>query len=106
MKYIPNEDHDEPAMRYEGLACYAFDCDRLEDPRTIAYAGFFDGEFIELLTENGLSAMHSIIDQLIIKESNKEKTESLKEIRQSLTVGMEQASSIDLLDYIIKILKE
>lgn len=106
MKYIPNEDDQEPAMRYEGLACYAFDCSRMEDPGTIADAGFFDGEFIELLTQNGLNAMYSIIDQLIIKENNKEKTESLTAVRQSLTVGMEQENSIGLLDYMIKILKE
>ena len=106
MKYIPHENHQEPAMRYEGLACYAFDCERMQDPGTIADASFFDRHFIELLTSEGLNAMHSIIDQLVNKENKKEKTELLNEVRQSLTIGMEQKSSIELLDYIIKILKE
>ncbi len=106
MKYIPNENEREPAMRYEGIACYAFDCDWGQDPKGIAFAVFFDGEFIEELTEEGLKAMYTIIDQLIIKENDTAKTESLKVVRESLKIGMEQSRSIELLDYIIKIIKE
>ncbi len=93
-------------MRYEGIACYSFDCDWGQDSKGISYAGFFDGEFMEELTKEGLEAMYSIIDELIIKVNDAVKTESLKVVRESLKVGMDQASSIELLDYIITILKE
>jgi hypothetical protein len=107
MKYILNEDDHEPAMRYEGIARYAYDCERFGDPNATADASFFDGEFIPTLTHEGLNAMYGIIDQLIIKEGHSQyKKTELQTVKDSLAIGMEQDNSIELLDYIIVILKD
>ncbi len=106
MKYILNENDYEPAMRYEGIARQAFNCDRSEDPNSIADASFFDGEFIPNLTKEGLKAMEVILDQLITIETSNYKKGEFKKIKESLSEGMEQDNSIELLDYIIQILKE
>jgi hypothetical protein len=46
MTYIINEHSQEPAMRFEGLVRYAFDCGRGGGPNNIADAHLFDHEFI------------------------------------------------------------
>ena len=104
MDYIPNELDQEPAMRFEGIGRYAFDCKRAGDPNGIADAGVFDGEFIPTITKEGLKIMNIILDELIVKETpNKKNFVGLKE---SLTKDIEQENAIDLVDYIIKLIKE
>lgn len=90
MAYIINENDSEPAMRYEGIARHAFNCDRLGDPHAIADASFFDSEFIPTLTLEGLNAMKSILDQIVKIEVSEFKITEFKKVKESLSVGMDQ----------------
>ena len=105
MIYILNENDQEPAMRYEGLARHAFNCDRGGGPNNIADAGVFDSEFIPSITKDGLLIMNQIIEALIYKANN-EIAKELREIKSSLSEKIEQENGIELIDYIIKIIKE
>lgn len=106
MTYIPWENDWEPAMRYEGIAMYTFNCTRGNDPYDgIADAGFFDGNFIPTLTADGLNAMNCILEKLITDSKN-DKKQIFDEIKKSLSIGMEQEKSIELLDYITLTIKE
>lgn len=104
MDYIPNEIIEEPAMRFEGIVRYTFDCNRGEGPNNIADASVFDREFIPDITIVGFQIMNEILEVLIAKtKSNKKEFILLKE---SLTKDMEQQNAIELIDYIIKLIKE
>lgn len=105
MTYILNEENQEPAMRYEGLARHAFDCARGGGPNNIAEASVFDNEFIPSMTNDGLLIMNQIIDALIEKTNDDTKKE-LRTVKSSLSEKIEQENGIELIDYIIKIIKE
>ncbi|MBP7808820.1 MAG: hypothetical protein KA163_05975 [Bacteroidia bacterium] len=102
--YILNDTDQDPAMRYEGLARFAFDCDRAGGPGNIAEAGVFDSEFVPDITADGLVIINQILDALIVKTDGYIKDE-LNSIKDSLTGGMSQQSGIELIDSIIKLLK-
>jgi hypothetical protein len=106
MSFIIYKDEREPAMLYEAIACYTFNCDRLEDPEGIADAGFFDANFVPPLTQVGLCAMHSILDELISNEGNESKIQEYKGIKNSLALGMDQDNSIQLLGLIADLINE
>lgn len=103
MIHIPNEGYDEPAMRFEGLVRYAFDCGRFGDPEQRADAGIFDAHFVPDISEEAVEILHYLLDQLIIKHP--EKSEDFIALRESVDNNLEQQSSIALIDYITSIIK-
>lgn len=104
MVYIPNEGDNDAGMRYEGLVCYAFDCGRMGDPEERADAGVFDANFIEEITEEGVAIMNYLLDKLITKHP--EKADEFEELKNSINQNLVQQNSIELIDLIIKIIKE
>jgi hypothetical protein len=104
MVYIPLSDDFDPGMRYEGLARYAFDCQRWEGPNNIAHQGAYNSLFIPETNEEGLLVINQILDALILKEE-KNKVVELTQIKNSLTERMKQETAIDLFDYVINILQ-
>jgi hypothetical protein len=100
MASLINANEKEPAMLYETIACHAFNCSKLQDPGKTADADFFKEYFFPSLTHDGMHAMYGILDQLITKEKNTSQTEDYYGIRNSLEVGMDPESSIELLVYL------
>ncbi len=105
MTFILNEENQGPAMRYEGLARHTFDCARGGGPNNIADASVFDNEFIPIITNKGLLIINQIIDALLCKV-NSEIAKELLGIKSSLSGKIEQENGIQLVDYIIKTIKE
>ena len=106
MSYIINKDEREPAMLYEAIACYAFNCSRLNDPEQITDASFFDFNFVPPLTADGLQAMYTIIDHLIAKTNDRSKISEYYGVRNSLDIGMDQDNSIALLGWLAYLINE
>lgn len=104
MVYIPFSDDLDPGMRYEGLARYAFDCNRWEGPNNVAHQGAYNSLFIPETNQEGILVINQILDSLILKEEESKVVE-LTEIKNSLTARMKQETAIDLFDYIINILQ-
>ena len=102
--HILNENDDDPAMRYEGLACAAFNCNYGNGPNGIAHQGFYNREFVPDITPAGTNALNQIIDSLITKTEGDIKQE-LTILKNSLTETMKQESGIELIDYIITLIK-
>ncbi len=100
------KDERDPAMLYESIARYAFDCGRAGDPDQIADAGFFDANFVPPLTEAGLNAMCAIIDQLKTKTNNNKKLTEYSDIKDSLALDMDQENSIQLLGLLADIIND
>ncbi len=105
MEYIPNESDADPSMRFEGLARYAFCCERGGGPNNIADAGVFDREFVPNITAEGLRIANEILDSLITK-INGETNEELINFKNSLTENMDQLRGVALIDAIIILLKK
>jgi hypothetical protein len=103
-KYIPYDDDKDPAMRYEGLARYAFDCESYGGPNNIAHQSVYNFYFVPELKKEGINILTMIIDALITKSSYEKKHE-FEEIKSSLPDRMKQNSAINLIDYLIKIIK-
>ncbi len=105
MNYILNEDDQEPAMQFEGLARFAFNCDRGGGPNNIADASVFDNEFIPKITPDGLIITHQLIDALI-DNPNVNSKDQLVKIKSSLSGEIVQDNAIGLIEYLIKTTKE
>ncbi|MES2565552.1 MAG: hypothetical protein V4565_01720 [Bacteroidota bacterium] len=105
MPFIININEREPSLLYEAIARYAFNGGK-SDPEGITDAGFFDGNFIASLTHEGMFAMYAILDKLIEKEVNTSKVEDYYGIRNSLEVGMEHDTSIELLIYLADLIND
>ena len=104
MSYIPSSDDSDSAMRYEGLAMYAFDCKRGGGPNNVAIQGAYNDLLCPDLTEKGFKVINQILDALIEKESNN--LDDLRTIKGSLTEKMKQLKAIELIDLIIKVIQD
>lgn len=104
MTYIPFENDYDPGMRYEGLARYAFDCQSYGGPNNIAHQTVYNSSFVPDVSEEGLLVLGQILDALIAKFDGDKKQE-FKNLKASLTENMQQMTAIELIDYIIQIIK-
>lgn len=104
MVYIAFSDDFDPGMRYEGLARYAFDCNRWEEPNNIAHQSAYNSLFIPETNREEILVINQILDALIAKEEESKVIE-LTQIKNSLTERMKQETAIDLIDYVINILQ-
>ncbi|GEN68064.1 hypothetical protein [Chryseobacterium rhizosphaerae] len=102
--FIPHEDDSDPAMRFEGLARYAFDCAPYGDPDGYAHQSTYNFYFVPEVSEKGVKIIHKILDSLIVK-SNPEKSKEFQTVKNSLSEKMKQMTSIHLIDYLITIIK-
>lgn len=105
MPYIPFENDYDPGMRYEGLARYAFDCKRYGGPNNIAHQSVYNSIFVPNVNDEGVLVLNQILDALIAKTDGK-KSKEFVELKNSLSDNMKQMTAIELIDYIIKIIKE
>lgn len=105
MAYVIHQEDFDPGMRYEGLARYAFDCERWGGPNNVAQQSVYNSLFISDTNEEGLTVLNQILDALITKSNGNAKLEFI-ELKNSLSEDMKQRTAIDLIDYIIKIINE
>lgn len=103
MKYIPFENDDDPGMRYEGLARYAFDCQRYGGPNNVAHQSVYNSLFIPNVNDEGILVFNQILDALVIKDADKK--QEFIDLKISLKEGMKQRTAIELIDYIIQIIQ-
>lgn len=94
----------DPAMRYEGLARTAFDCNKWGGPDGIAHQEFYNN-FVPDVNIKAIDALKKIVIALLTKVSPPAKVE-LDQILRSLEGEMPQESGIALIDYVIKICEE
>lgn len=104
MTYIPFDDSDDPGFRYEGLARYAFDCKSYGGPNNVAHQAVYNSLFVPDVNEKGVRVLGQILDALIAKTENDKKAEFIA-LKASLSEEMEQMTAIELIDYIIQIIK-
>lgn len=104
MKYIPFEDDNDPAMRYEGLARYAFDCQSYGGPNNVAHQSVYNSLFITNVNDEGIFVFNQILDALVIKDADKK--QEFIDLKISLKEGMKQRTAIELIDYIIQIIQD
>ena len=105
MIYIPYHNNIDPGFRYEGLARYAFNCERWGGPNNVAHQGVYTSLFVPETSEEGKLVLTQILDSLIDKEGNRDKRNDFIALKESLN-NMEQSIAIDLIDLIIKIIRE
>lgn len=103
--YIQFSNDEDIAMRYEGLACAAFNCKRYGGPDNLAIQSFYNENFVPEPNFKAIWALEQIITQLV-KKANGENKAHLRNIFDSLDERLKQESSADLIDYLIKICKE
>lgn len=107
MEKFLNGNQRDPAMLYEYLARYAFDSARLEDPHEIASASHYDFVFVPEVKPEGVESLKLILEALIKKSDDKEKTVEFMDLHESLTnEGMKQRNAIDLMQLIISIIND
>lgn len=97
------EEYQDPAMRYEGLACKAFnDCIKYQDPFSYAAQDHFNNEFtIEPTTLMTKRILSTIFIKLII--DNPENTK-LKDLNEMIWTVNSQKEVIFIIDEGIKTL--
>ncbi len=105
MAYVLHQDDFDPGMRYEGLARYAFDCERWGGPNNVAQQSVYNSLFVPNTNAEGLLVLNQILEALIAKSNGNAKVE-FTELKNSLSEDMKQRTAIDLIDYIIKIINE
>lgn len=103
MVYILFENDFDPGMRYEGLARYAFDCKSYGGPNNVAHQGVYNSLFIPKVNEEGILVFNQILDALILKHPDKAK--EFIDLKNSLSQNMKQMTAIELIDYVIQIIK-
>jgi hypothetical protein len=106
MAYIIDEDSPDPGARYEGLARYAFDCGAWGGPNNVAHQGVYNSIFIPETNDEGVLVLTQILDALTAKTEEVDKRNEFKDLKESLSTGMEQRTAIDLIDLIIKIIQD
>lgn len=94
---VLDPDHWDESMRYESLACCAFNCERGGGPDGIAEAGYYDTNISIKTNVNGLKALELIVDALIEKTSGSLKSD-LQVVRSSLSGKLSYESAADLVD--------
>jgi hypothetical protein len=101
------EDDFDPAMRYEGLARFAFDnCARNEDPWGYSRQDIFGG-FVPVPTINGKRALSAILNKLIWdKRQYDELKDQLLKLEETIWEAKTQEEIIRIIDYTIQLLKE
>jgi len=105
MAYVINQEYKDPGMRYEGLARYAFDCERWGGPNNVAQQSVYNSLFIPETNAEGLLVLTQILEALI-KKSNGNAKEEFVNLKDSLATNMKQRTAINLIDYIIKIIND
>jgi hypothetical protein len=104
MTYIPFEYDFDPGFRYEGLARYAFDCKSYGGPNNVAHQAVYNALFVPEVNEEGVIVLGQILDALIAKTEGDKKAEFI-DLKASLSDNMKQMTAIELIDYIIQIIK-
>lgn len=104
MVYIPFENDYDPGMRYEGLSRYAFDCGAYGGPNNVAHQSVYNSIFIPTVNDEGFLVLNQILDALTKKHP--EKANELSALKASISQGMKQMTAIELIDYIIQIIKK
>lgn len=99
-------DENDPGFRYESLARYAFDCNAYGGPNNVAHQSVYNSLFIPETTEEGVKVLTQILEALIEKTEDNNKIAEFENIIDSLITGMEQRIAIDLIDYILQIIRE
>lgn len=105
MAYVMYQDDFDPGMRYEGLARYAFNCERWGGPNNVAQQSVYNSLFIPEMNANGLIVLNQILEALIEK-SNGNKRKEFIDLKNSLVANIKQKTAIELIDYIIKIIND
>jgi hypothetical protein len=104
MTYIPFEDSIDPGFRYEGLARYAFDFQSYGGPNNVAHQAVYNSLFVTDVNGEGVVVLGQILDALIVKNEGDIRAEFI-DLKASLSDSMKQMSAIELIDYIIQIIK-
>jgi hypothetical protein len=99
-------DENDPGFRYESLARYSFNCNAHGGPNGVAHQGVYNSLLIPEISKEGILVFNQILDSLIEREENPNKITEYNILKESISDGMEQRTAIDLIDYIIQIIRE
>jgi hypothetical protein len=98
-------DHD-PAMRYEGLARFAFDnCGKYGDPWGYCTQDKY-ANFVPTPKEEGKRALSTILSQLIMKYKDSPIFEILKELEENVWTASTQEDVRTIIDETIDLFRE
>lgn len=98
-------DHNDPAFRYEGLACAVFDnCEKYGDPFGIAAQDVFRS-FVPTPTLEGKKALSKILSKMITDHSESEHKEELIALEETIWGLETQEGAIKVIDSAIEVLK-
>ena len=81
----------------------AFDCKSYGGPNNVAHQAVYNSLFIPNVNDEGILVLNQILDALILKHTDKAK--ELVDLKNSLSIDMKQMTAIELIDYIIQIIK-
>lgn len=100
------ENEQSPAMRYEGLARFAFDnCEKYGDPWGYCAQDRY-ANFVPTPNFEGKKALSTILSQLVIKYSSTSIFETLKELEENVWTANTQEDIRNIIDESIDLFRE